>query len=43
MELNNNQECIQFLNSIMKKMMLQLGYKDIGILSKFFNVNAQKV
>lgn len=26
------------MNSILKKMMLQLDYKDIGILSKYFDV-----
>lgn len=38
LNLKGDESNKQFLNSILKKLMLQLDYKDIGILSKYFDV-----
>lgn len=39
LQLGSSEEQIQFMNSVMKRLMQQNGYKDIGILSKYFDVN----
>lgn len=39
LELKEDEKLVQFMNSVMKRQMLQIGYKDIGILSKYFDVN----